>query len=41
MMPCRRRAAQNVLVDMDAFARDGYVVIRGAQLGGRAAQSSG
>jgi hypothetical protein len=30
MMPCRHRAAQNVLVDMDAFLRDGYVVIRGA-----------
>src|SRR5437016_4120864 len=30
MMPCRHRAAQNVLVDMDAFVRDGYVVIRGA-----------
>ena len=29
-MPCRQRAAQNVLVDMDAFVRDGYVVIRGA-----------
>ena len=29
-MPCRQRAAQNVLVDIDAFVRDGYVVIRGA-----------
>jgi hypothetical protein len=30
MMPYRRRAAQNVLVAVDAFVRDGYVVIRGA-----------
>jgi len=29
-MPCRDRAAQNVLVGVDSFVRDGYVVIRGA-----------
>jgi hypothetical protein len=29
-MTCRRQAAQNGLVDVDAFIRDGYVVIRGA-----------
>src|SRR5215467_7675013 len=29
-MPCRNRAAQNVLVGVDSFVRDGYLVIRGA-----------
>ncbi len=29
-MTCCRRAAENGLVDVDAFIRDGYVVIRGA-----------
>jgi hypothetical protein len=29
-MPGRRRAAQNVPVNMDAFARKSYAVVRGA-----------
>jgi hypothetical protein len=29
-MPHRHRAVQNELVDVDAFIRDGYMVIRGA-----------
>jgi CubicO group peptidase (beta-lactamase class C family) len=36
-MTGRRRAAQDGLVDVDAFIRDGYVVIRGAFDAGTAA----